>query len=193
MKKIPHNILLFASAVVMVAVIILYAYTQYSIQSSVSRAMLGKQIVNTEKTNINQRQYMMDTYSSTIANREKMLALFIPSTEAISFIESIEGLSSYAGSAVSISSVSSDNIDFVTPNSFAKISAHVEVSGPWMAVMRILRLSETLPYQVSLSNVRVSYSGLTDNTKEKKQIWKLSFDIASNMIVTKNATSSAAR
>ena len=177
----------------MVAVINLYAYTQYSIQSSVSRAMLGKQIVNTEKTNINQRQYMMDTYSSTIANREKMLALFIPSTEAISFIESIEELGSYAGSAVSISSVSSDNIDSVTSSSFAKISAHVEVSGPWMAVMRILRLSETLPYQVSLSNVRVSYSGLTDNTKEKKQIWKLSFDIASNMIVTKNATSSAAR
>ncbi len=193
MKKIPHGILLFVSIAVMVAVAVLYAYMQYSIQSSVSRAMLGKKIVNTEKANTNQQQYIADIYSSTIVNREKMLALFIPSTEDVSFIESIEELGSRVGSAVSISSVSSDNVNSMIPNSFARIGAHVEVSGTWVVVMRILRLSETLPYQVSLSNIRVSYSGLTDDTKTKKQIWRLSFDIASNMIVTKNATSSAAR
>lgn len=184
MKNPSHTVLLSISVISMVLVAALYVFMQYSIQISISRSILGNQIIQIEKMNIDQEKSLMAMYSSTTENRKKILSLFIPFTKAVSLIESIEKLGSYTGSEVSISSVSSDNIDSAMPGSFSKIDAHVEVVGSWVAVLRTLRLSETLPYQVSLSNIRLSSSGLSDNGDGKRS-WRLLFDLTSNMIVTK--------
>ncbi len=187
MNKIPHNVLLSVSIIVTITVVALYVYMHYAIQASISRAVLGGEIVRVEKESINQEASMKDTYLKTVEERKKVINMFISSLEAVSFIESIEKLGSYTGSDVVLSSVKSDSADSMASNSFAKINAHLEVSGSWTAVMRALHLAETLPYQVSMSNIKLNSSGFG---KDVKKTWKLSFDIASNLIVAKNATSS---
>lgn len=190
MKKNPNIVLLSVSAILMVVVVAIYGYMQYSIQASISRAILGNQIVLLEKKNINQEQSLMSVYSSTTFDREKLQTLFIPSTEAISFIESIEQLGTYTASKVSLSSVSSENnVDSIASSSFSRINAHVEAVGTWNAVLRTLFLTETLPYQVSLSDVRLSSSGIDDNKSGGgKRSWKLSFNISSDMFITKTVS-----
>lgn len=187
MKKIPHISLLLVSISVMIMVIALYVYMQYSIQASVSRAIAGNQIVHTEEATISQEQVMAKMYSTTVQDRRKMQSIFISSSEAISFIESIEKLGSYTGSEVTISGVMSDFTDSMPAGSFSKASARVEAVGSWFSVMRTLRLAETLPYQVSISNIRLNSSGIPEKgSSGEKRTWSLGFDISSKMIVTKN-------
>jgi len=150
----------------------------YSIDASIARTKTGSQVVNAEKGNIEQRQEMSSIYTKTIEDRKRIASFFVSSSQAVSFIESIENLGG-VGSDVTISSVSSDNTNTKNPQTLSKISAHVEALGSWQGIMRTLKLSETLPYQASISNVRIDSSGLGSS---KDRQWKLSFDIASSMI-----------
>jgi len=184
MKKIPHITFLLISIAVLAITILLYAYLHYSIQASASRAILGRQTVRTEEVNIGQVRTAEKIYSKTVMDRKRISSFFISSKNAISFIESIEKLGSYAGSKATISGVSADEVDSLPDGSFAKISAHIEATGSWASILRTLRLSETLPYQVSISSVSLGGTG---------QAWGISYNIVSNMIVEKNATTTSTK
>jgi hypothetical protein len=189
MKTISHTLLLLITIALTVATAILYVYMQYTIQASISHVISGKQTILGEEANISRGQSMVDTYSRTMDDRNKMLNIFLSANKAVSFIDSIEGLGSYTGSDISISSVSSEDSDITASSTFSNIKAHVEVKGSWMAIMRTLRLSETLPYQVLLSNVRLNSSSVSSKSGDK-HTWSLLFDVSSNMITMANATSS---
>jgi hypothetical protein len=185
MKNIhAHAILSLIGVIAFAATVILYIYTQYSIHAAVRRAVAGRSGILIEQGEINQKKSLAEIYSATLENRGKISDLFISANDAVSFIESVENLGLRAGSAASLSAVSTDE----AAGPFTKIKAHLEASGSWSEIMKTLLLAETLPFQASLSNARLNESGLDEKEKNGRN-WHLSFDIASNMISEKSATS----
>lgn len=177
-----HLPLLVLGLLTVSGVAFLYAYMYKAIDSSLNQAALAASVVASQEQNSAQAQDIVALHGNTSDDRTRLRSFFVPDNDAVSFIEELERLGPKVGSVVSLSDVAADDTAGLSPGSFAKISAHVDVSGSWQEVMRTLMLSEVLPYQSSIGDVTMQAS--TEGTdKSAKRIWRASYDVSATMLV----------
>lgn len=191
-----HNLanlpLLVFALLVTGGVISLYAYMYTEVGRSYSRALLARNVENAQKQDNIQAENVLALYQKTSADRDRLATFFISDGEAVSFIESLEGIGDAVGSKVELSGVTAQDTSAMKPGSYADISAHVDVTGSWQAVMKTLLLSERMPYETVIDSVTLSESaaassqGKTENKKADTRIgheWHVSYNIKGTILV----------
>lgn len=175
MKSIYINItLLLIAFLTMIAAATMYFYMYRSVNSSTDRALEARDIAATESSSKSQEADLAKIYVDTESSRARLHAFFISEEEVVSFVEAIEALGPKSGAKISLSDLS---VAAGTAKNLKWSRAHVTVDGTWSSVMRALELSETLPYDIEISGVRLSSS-----SSSKDQSWDLSYDLAAAII-----------
>lgn len=151
-----------------------YGYIYYAIGSSLTRALAAREAVKKEQIYKDQKQNLMDMYKQTINDRAELSTFFVADDQKVSFIEAIESFGNSTGAKVVLSGIVADDLATNKPGTLGKVSLHVDATGSWASVMRVLKLAETLPYKTSVGGVRVDYSGTSDS-KDPAKIWRISF------------------
>lgn len=154
----------------------LYGYMDYSIGTSLDRAITAREAVKNEQEYRNQKQNLNSLYNETATERLALGSFFVADDQKVSFIEKIESFGSATQAKVMLANIVADDLATSQPGTLGKISMRVDVSGSWASVMRVLKLAETLPYKSSVSAVRVDAAGVTDS-KAGKVEWHLTFII----------------
>lgn len=191
MKPIYARIPLLVFALVVTAgSVLLYGYMYTAVNKSFVRAALARSVLDSQKQDRAQAQNTLALYQGTSAARARLDSLFIPDSQAVSFIESLESLGQSSGAAVELSAVSADDASSLKPGSFAKISARVSVTGSWPAVMRALMLSEILPYQASVDGVSLDSSETSGGAagKTAKRVWRASYGVTASMLAAASSS-----
>ncbi len=155
-------------------VCVLYGYLHYSIGTSLDRALAAREAVKKEQLYKDQKQNLTDMYTQTTKDRSSLSLYFVADDKKVAFIERIESFGSIAQAKVTLSGIVADDLATSPVGTLGRISMHVDTVGSWEAVMRVLKLAETLPYKSSVSAVRVDYTGMTDG-KNPKGEWRGSF------------------
>lgn len=170
-----------ATAVVTVSV---FFYMHSMIGGAVARISVDMNKIHASKIDQGRRQSLEQAYQSTVAKWARLEGFFIPSDLLVSFIESLEALGPQTGTTVSVASVDSDITDDSAPGTTGTIHASVGVAGTWSSAMRALSLAESMPYKVTISNVRLSGSSSSGGKDGAiKSNWQLGFDIQAAVVV----------
>ncbi|MDD5165194.1 MAG: hypothetical protein PHG25_01490 [Candidatus Pacebacteria bacterium] len=173
-------LLIFAIAVTLV-VAALYGYMYQATSVSINRAGLARDIVITEQNDQTQAKKLSVIASDSAFDRAQLPNFFIPSDNVVSFITSLESLGPQSGTTVSLTGIDSDPLTNAEPGTIGHARAHIDGAGTWGSVMRLLALSEQMPYAASISHVRLSSSA----PDEKKQVmWTISLDLQAAVLVT---------
>ncbi|MFA6404584.1 MAG: hypothetical protein WCW03_01115 [Candidatus Paceibacterota bacterium] len=180
--KYAHLSLFIVAIITLFSTIAIYVYMYYANNSIIERAISARNITNREISNKDQENDLSKLYESTIGDRQKINALLIGNNEIVSFVEALEALGSKSGSEVKISALTAENTNNQTIGATSTLRAHVEINGSWNSVMRTLKLSETLPYGITIGDVRLGPSGgyVVDKTKLGK--WTAEYDISAIVI-----------
>lgn len=117
-------------------------------------------------------QELTAAYADSLSDRSRLSSFLVSEDEIVEFIESVEAIGASSGAEVEISGIDTEEIAVKDEESFGHISAHLNISGTWVNVMRALILVENMPYSVSLNNIGLFSSG----TAKAKQ-WELSLDM----------------
>ncbi len=183
MKPLYANIpMMLLGLAVTVGGILLYVYMYMAVNASFARAILARSVVDSQKQDSVDEAATLALFNNTVASRARLASFFVSDSQAVTFIESLEQIGQEVGSTVTISSVSADDTSALKPGSFANMHAHVNVSGSWASVMRVLKLSEILPYQTSIGNVNLIESTVGTG-KAEKRVWQASYDVTATLLV----------
>jgi hypothetical protein len=182
--KHSHTPLLIFAVSVFLVVSALYAYMFHATSVSVTRAGLARDIVATEENDQTQAKLLSVVASDTKLDRARLLSFFIPSDNVVYFITTLENLGSQSGTKLNLTSVDSDSLTNSPIGTMGKAHAHIDASGSWNAVMKLLALSERMPFATSISNVRLNL-GLVD--AKSTRTWNISFDVESLVLVLPTA------
>ncbi|MEK7641956.1 MAG: hypothetical protein AAB365_03115 [Patescibacteria group bacterium] len=172
-----HTALFIVAASVTLFVFALYAYMHYGISASIERVIAGRSKLAEHDLSLSRENNLSSVHEATAGDRVKAASFFVPDDSTVSFIETVEALGTSAGSSISLSSIEADNIEAAEPGTISRIRAHVDVRGSWSAVMKTLKLAETLPYAVTVSRVRLDTSGALDPKAGRSREWRASFVI----------------
>lgn len=168
----PHIVALLFASFVLIAVAALYASMYHAVQTAVARVSVARADVAAQQYKDFQEKELSKTSGTTEALRSRIRSLFVDSGDEVAFIESLESLSTHSGATVTLSSIAADKVD---PGKTGSMQVHVSSSGSWTSVMKVVKLSETLPYVVSVSHLRLDTSGIDD--KRGSPTWHAEFDI----------------
>jgi hypothetical protein len=157
----------------------LYAYMFYATSASVRQSNAARDIVRAEGTDQSQAKSISELAASTAASRARLASLFVPADNIVVFITALESLGPQSGSTVSLATIDADSLAGAPAGTIGAIRAHINASGSWASVMRVLSLAERMPYAVSIDHVRLDASSL-DSTAHSA--WSLSLDIQAAMI-----------
>ncbi len=150
----------------------LYAYMHYAINASSARAIDARMAAQSERAYQDQRQSLTDLYTDTASDRARLATLFVADDQKVPFIEKIESFGTITQAKVTLSSIVADDLATSPVGTLGRVSMHVDATGSWSAVMRVLKMAETLPYKSSVTAVRLD---LTSGDKGAKREWRLSF------------------
>jgi len=170
-----HHIPLLMFAVLTTAIAAtLYLFMQHALASSIDSALQARAAVVEGQSQVQGEKRIADIYAATAADRQRLPAFFVPSDDAVAFIESIEALGKLAGGTVTLASIGPDATVPTIDGTAGNIRAHVSAHGSWEAMMKVISLAEKLPYLSSLDNVSLDASmGASGPSRE----WNLSFDV----------------
>lgn len=172
-------LLIFAFAVTLV-VGALYVYMYHATSVSIKRAGLARDIVATEQNDQAQAKKLAVLAADTSFDRAVLPNFFIPADDVVSFITSLEALGPQSGTKINLTGIDSDSLNGAAVGTVGRAHAHIDASGSWSSIMKLLDLSEHMPYAATISHVRLSV-GTPD---EKKQIlWSIAFDIQAAVLV----------
>lgn len=192
MKHSYSNSFLLVMACVTVGVVLAaYAYMSHTVGSAVAFGISAKEAVAAAEANKLRETSFMQTYQSTSAEWARLPGFFVPSNNVVSFIVALEALGPQTGATSSISAIVADDLDNASPGSLGNIHVHVDVEGSWGSVMRTLELAEILPFESSVSNLRIAVNAGAASASGKPD-WKLSFDIVAAMIAVPDSVPGAA-
>ncbi|HTK33537.1 MAG TPA: hypothetical protein VL335_03275 [Candidatus Paceibacterota bacterium] len=183
--KHSHVPLLIFAVAVMCVVSALYAYMYHATLVSINRASLARDIVATEQNDQTQAKDLAKIASDTVLERSQVPHFFIPADDVVSFITTLEALGPQSGATVTLSSIDSDVINGAAPGTIGHARAHVDASGSWLSIMRLISLSENMPYAVSISHLNLNNGGAQDtkDAKVPQHIWSASFDVQAAVLV----------
>ena len=183
-----HLFLLVLALAVAAVVAALYGYMRYAIGSSVSRAILAREIVRLKDADKSRADEVMQLYQSTAADRARLSGFFIPADDVVSFIEAVEAIGPQSGAALTLSSIGADAPSKPAPGAFGSARAKVEAHGSWQAVMKALKLAESLPYDITIDNVRLDGS-LQPSGRGTIHSWSLSYDLSASLVASSTVPS----
>ncbi len=162
MKSIhAHAMLLLVGFATVLSSAALYGYMYHSVGISTDHALLARDIAAAEAFDKSREQDLTKLYADTGAERERLRSYFPGEDEVVAFVESVEALGPKSGAEIKISGLSLGR-------------ARVEATGSWGSVMRVLKLSETVGYDVSVTDVRLNAFGAAG----KISSWSLSYEMA---------------
>ena len=197
MKRLHGHILLlvFAIAVAVLSIgIYVYMYRMidaFSLRTSTLRSAAEAATVNKQR-----EQDFLKAYQETAPKWARLPGYFVSSQDVVSFIEAVEALGGQSGSVVTLSSLDADNLDSAPAGKIGGVRAKVDAEGSWSSVMRTLALAETLPYEITVNNLRFAVvnqpneSAASSSASSAKPKWDLSFDIQADMIAVQATTTS---
>lgn len=164
--------LLMIALSITIFVCVLYGYLHYTIGVSLDRALAAREAVKKEQIYKSQKQNLTDTYTRTTKDRASLSSYFVADDKKVAFIERIESFGSIAQAKITLSGIVADDLATSLSGTLGRVSMHVDTSGSWASVMRVLKMAETLPYKSSVSAMRIDYSG---GTEDPKGVWRVSF------------------
>lgn len=179
-----HVPLLIFSVVTTLVVVALYIYMFHATSVSVSRAGLARDIVTSEQNDQVAFKTLSDLVSSTAFDRARLASFFVSADNIVSFITAIESLGPQSGTKITIASIDDDLANHAPVGTIGNVHAHVDASGSWSSVIRLLSMVERMGYASSISHVR-----LTSNSDLKEPSWALSFEVQTLVLVKAVATS----
>lgn len=169
-----HIALLIIAIAITLVVCALYAYMRYAIGSSLSRAAEARIAAQNEQTYQSQRQNLMGLYNDTQNNRAKLAGFFVADDQKVTFIEKIESFGATTQAKVVLGGIVADDLATSPVGTLGRMSMHVDATGSWSSVMRVLKMAETLPYKSSVTGVRVDVASAGEGKDAKRQ-WHVSF------------------
>lgn len=175
-----HIVLMALMLTIFFCIVALYFYINTAVHKSTDRAILARDIAVVEYSDKNQENDLLKIYTETADDRATLKEFFVSDTEIIPFVESLEALGPVSGSSLKITALESEDQSGLKKGTLTSLRAKVDVTGSWSSVMRALKLSETLPYDISISGVRFVQGGSTDD--KSKTAWSASYDIKVTMI-----------
>ncbi|MFA6458913.1 MAG: hypothetical protein WCV79_00740 [Candidatus Paceibacterota bacterium] len=179
--------LFFLAAVVATCGMLLYIYMYNAVGAAYSRALVARAIVNSQKLDSVAERSTVQLFEKTASARNRLSSLFVKDVETVSFIEDLENIGTVVGSSVSLSSVSADDTTNMAQGTFAKIGAHIDVTGSWQGVIRTLMMTEVLPYHVSIDTVTLTAVNSAPDTKTTAT-WRASYNVKATILVTATST-----
>ena len=187
--------MLVMACAVTVFVIAVYAYMYHEVGRSIAAGQEAQAAVVSGRADKARAQEFMGAYRSSASDLARLPGFFVPSDDAVAFIEAVEGLGTETGATDTISAIQANDLDGSAPGTEGAVSAHVSVSGSWSEDMRVLELAELLPYQTTVSGTRLdtgSSAGGAKGSSSSGHVWNLSFDIKAATLVPIPATSTPA-
>ncbi len=151
----------------------LYAYLHAETSTLIGKTLAAREALRSAEATKLQGKDIVNLFEGTKDKRKSLRGLFVASENAVAVIQAIESVGDASGASVSISSIKS-----VPPTDKVRIghvSAAVVISGAWQDVIRALTLFEDLPYDNSISNLALRYSG--DGRR-----WQADFDLSVSTI-----------
>jgi len=106
---------------------------------------------------------------STKDKREILWSYLISDDDILDFIKSIENIANYSSTELTLSSISTADLNEKKKDQIGYIKLHIEVKGNWINVNKALAMIENLPYEIS-------FDSLSLNLSDKKK-WDLSLNI----------------
>ncbi|MFA6554560.1 MAG: hypothetical protein WCS89_03565 [Candidatus Paceibacterota bacterium] len=167
-----------------------YGYMYYMVDVFLDRIVEAQTTSNSLILTKSQEQSFLESYKSTASRWKSLPNYFVDSGHVVNFIEVIEALGTESGSKVSISSIDSDNLDGAPLGKEGVLSMRITIQGSWSSVMRALSLTETLPYKISIDEIKANTSNESGSTPASKVIWNLSFNMKIAMLVGSSTPSS---
>lgn len=164
-----------------------YVYMYYMVDVFLDRIVKAQTTSNSLILTKSQEQNFLESYKSTASRWKSLPNFFVDSTKVVNFIETVEALGTESGSKVSISSIDADNLEDAPVGKEGVISMHLTIEGSWSAVMRALSLAETLPYKISIDEIKANSGSASAS---KASLWNISFDMKTAMIVGSSTPSS---
>lgn len=197
MKTIhSHYLFLCMAVTVMLVVAVIFGYMYRSVGISLARISEARDAVEAATLTKEREAKFMQIYQASAEKWAKIREYFIPADQVVLFIEALESIGPASHSEVSLGALDIESSKKTKNSSVGYVKGKVNAEGDWSAVMRALEIAESLPYKVSVSNVRLdarkdtssSVAGQKDAKKKQEQVWLLSFDIRAATILN-NATS----
>ncbi len=178
MKNIKLYIgLLLISAGALVVAICAYAYMYNDTISHTEHAIAARSAVSDEVRREQQSKDILTLASSTAASREAVKHFFVPTDDAVTFIQAVESIGSASGASLSIQSIAAVPSGPTKPGTIGTITAHITMSGSWTTIMKALELFENLPYRSSIDRLSLSTSVAPDRAGQAVHSWSAGFDI----------------
>lgn len=188
--KNNHSKLLLMAITVTMFVIGIYAYMHHIINLSVQKVIESKGKADSVALTREREENFLQTYKSTSSKWSKLQDFFVDSNKIVDFIEIIEKLSTESGSKVTIASIEADNPDKIQSGKEGFARLKINAKGSWNAVMKALALSETLPFKLTINNVRANISGESIDSQKGASNWTMDYDLQVSMIVATSTASS---
>ena len=161
----------------------LYAYLYHDTLALTEHAIGARASVADAAERQKQSRDILALAASTAASRARLSGLFVPSDDAVAFIQSIESIGAASGANVALSAIAASPLDTAKPGTIGTISAHVTASGSWSNVMRAVELLEALPYHSSVDKMALSASiPAGDRSGRAPRAWVASIDLSASTI-----------
>jgi hypothetical protein len=187
--KNNHSLLLIFAIIVTLFVASVYGYMYYRIDISAEKINDAQSMIDSKELAVQREKKFLETYKATAPKWTSLQNFFVRSNDVVSLIELLESFGPLTKTDVVISSIEADNMDGVPAGKEGKIKMHISVKGAWNSVLRVLALVESLPYKLSINNLR---AGSTVNTSAKaneaKSSWDMAFDLQVAMISVATST-----
>lgn len=186
MKHSSSNklLLLFALSVFCV-VCAIYVFMYKRVGDSISNNISAKEAVFLAEKNKDHEKEYLANFAKVESDMDLLPQYFVPTNKIVQFIEDIEAFKDVTGATTTISSLEADKLDSALPGTTGSLKARITAEGSWATAMRTIELVETLPYKISVSDLRLSSSEV-----EKTKKWQVSFNIVVGLIVPNPVTTS---
>jgi hypothetical protein len=175
MKKMKFKFTLHTYLAIIITVVIftasvfLYIFMYDTAQTQIANTRDAFIAVADAQGNESKYKELAKTLAATKSDTDSMAQVLVQSDQIITFIESIEKVGIITHASVSILSISADDLSTAATSTTGVARAHIQITGSWQAAMRSLHLVESLPYAISMNNVRVAVNA--------KKLWTIDFDI----------------
>lgn len=176
-----HYFLAIIALSVTLSVAAISLFMRNSIAESVNESVTARQQVKVADFNRSKEDIFLSQYEGTVAEWAKLPALFVNSDNIVAFIESVEALGMTTGSTINLSAIYADDLESASPGTHGTMRATVRSEGSWSTMMRVLRMAESLPYSVTISDVLLEVTSRGAGP-EMKKVWNLSFKLEASMI-----------
>ena len=143
-----------------------YLFNQIRTQTVNTQLALGK--ITTEENKALSQKIFLDVLQKTADQRKNLITYFVPYDRTISFIDSLQAISTITKAKITLQSIGTDNLNDVEVGTTGVLTVHISAVGTWAQVIRTLHIIENMPYEILIDNVR---AGSDDAGK-----WTIDFD-----------------